>query len=69
MFRLSGAVRLHGLLAGVVRGVQTASVPVVSTAPPKPFVFQDILEQEKKHDVAWKKLSGQNQRNDAVLLH
>ena len=23
-----------------------------------PFFFQDILEQQKKHDVQWKKLTG-----------
>jgi fumarate hydratase class I len=44
--------------SGISRTIQTAAAPVVSTAPVKSFVFQDILEQEKKHDVAWKKLTG-----------
>jgi len=44
--------------ANHLRAVQTAALPPAAPAPPKPFFFQDILEQEKKHDVTWKKLTG-----------
>lgn len=42
----------------IIRAIQTKPSPA-PTAPPKPFHYQDLLEQDKKHDVPWKKLTDQ----------
>ena len=56
MFRGSSIRNILNRFQNVAVAVKYES----SAASVKPFVFQDILEQDHSHDIPWKKLTSLN---------